>query len=76
MRCHFHTDEHGVKHLIPGCWGVVTHYHLPDKEALEWCECPKPQRKSDKEVIRELREENKRLKERLNELGRAATKTE
>ena len=68
MRCHYHTDEYGQKHLIPGCWGVTLHWHLPDKEALDFCTCYKPARMSKEEIIKSLEQDNKLLKQRIEEL--------
>jgi len=82
MRCHIHMEPDGTKILIPGCEGVAYHWHLPDKEALRYCSCPKKYKSKTKDgiiaeqdkIIRrmerqiiELRIKNKQLKDELHQ---------
>lgn len=68
MRCHFHTDSDGKRHLIPGCWGVVHNMHLTDTEALKFCHCPPKNKKDTEQGLRELKQKMKELEARLKKL--------
>lgn len=42
MNCHIVKHKDGDEFLIPGCYGVMAHYHLdlPDRELIrEYCYC-------------------------------------